>query len=326
MDVISLHAAGFTNAVATLGTAITPEQARLMSRYTKKVIISYDSDEAGQKAARKAMQLLDEVGLEVGVIKTPGEKDPDDFIRENGKEAFAEIIRASKSKFEYNMTGVLSKYNLLDPQDRINAIADIEKLISDIYSKAEREIYINYIAKKFEVKPESIAADVDRLVARREREYRSADARKKIQDAAGFSDKVNVDYAKAPGVAAAEENVLGLLLLYPEYQKRVFDEKLLSEEDFFTELNKRIFKHLSDTYFSNDGQDDVNEKFTPEEVGRMAKMRISRMKLENNGVEVLDETIKSLKSQMSKKNAESVTTLDGLASLLNSLRNKKDGN
>ena len=326
MDVISLHAAGFTNAVATLGTAITPEQARLMSRYTKKVIISYDSDEAGQKAARKAMQLLDEVGLEVGVIKTPGEKDPDDFIRENGKEAFAEIIRASKSKFEYNMTGVLSKYNLLDPQDRINAIADIEKLISDIYSKAEREIYINYIAKKFEVKPENIAADVDRLVARREREYRNADARKKIQDAAGFSDKVNVDYAKAPGVAAAEENVLGLLLLYPEYQKRVFDEKLLSEEDFFTELNKRIFKHLSDTYFSNDGQDDVNEKFTPEEVGRMAKMRISRMKLENNGVEVLDETIKSLKSQMSKKNAESVTTLDGLASLLNSLRNKKDGN
>ena len=137
MDVISLHAAGFTNAVATLGTAITPEQARIMSRYTKKVIVSYDSDEAGQKAARKAMQLLEEVGLEVGVIKTPGEKDPDDFIRENGKEAFEEVVKASKSKFEYNMTAVLSRYNLLDQQDRINAIGEIERLISDIYSKAE---------------------------------------------------------------------------------------------------------------------------------------------------------------------------------------------
>ncbi len=326
MDVISLHAAGFTNTVATLGTAITPEQARLMSRYTKKVIISYDSDEAGQKAARKAMQLLEEVGLEVGVIKTPGQKDPDDFIRENGKEAFEEVIKSSKTKFEYNMTAILSKYNLQNPQDRINAIGELEKLISAIYSKAEREIYINYIAKKFEVKPENIAADVERLVARRERESRKDDAKKRIQEAAGFGDKVNVDFAKAPAVATAEENVLGLMLLYPEHRKRVFDGKLLSSEDFFTDLNRRIFKHLSDEYFSGGASsDDLNEKFTPEEIGRMTKMKLSRMPLEN-GAGVLDETIKSLKSAVRKKNAESVTTLDGLDSLLNSLRNKKDGN
>lgn len=325
MDVISLHAAGFTNAVATLGTAITPEQARIMSRYTKKVIVSYDSDEAGQKAARKAMQLLEEVGLEVGVIKTPGEKDPDDFIRENGKEAFEEIVKASKSKFEYNMTAVLSRYNLLDQQDRINAIGEIERLISDIYSKAEREIYINYIAKKFEIKPENIAADVERLVARRERERRNEDSKKRIQEAAGFGDKVNADFAKAPAVAAAEENVLGLMLLYPEHQKHVFDGGLLSEADFFTELNRRVFKHLSDAYFSNaSSADDFNEKFTPEEIGRMTKMKLARMPLKND-VEVLDETIKSLKTSLEKKNAESVTTLDGLENLLNSLRNKKDG-
>jgi DNA primase len=325
MDVISLHAAGFTNTVATLGTAITQEQARLMSRYTKKVIISYDSDEAGQKAAKKAMQLLEQVGLEVGVIKTPGQKDPDDFIRENGKEAFQEVIKSSKSKFEYNMTATLSKYNLSNPQDRINAIGDIEKLISEIYSKAEREIYINYIAKKFDVKPENIAADVERLVARRERASRSEDSKKMIQEAAGFGDKVNVDFAKAPAVATAEENVLGLMLLYPEHNKRVFEGKLLSEEDFFTELNRRVFAHLRDTYFSGGAADDLNEKFTPAEVGRMTKMKLARMHLENSG-EVLDETIKSLKSAVRKKNAESVTTLDGLADLLNSLRNKKDGN
>lgn len=326
MDVISLHAAGFTNTVATLGTAITPEQARLMSRYTKKVIISYDSDEAGQKAARKAMQLLEEVGLEVGVIKTPGQKDPDDFIRENGKEAFLEVIKSSKTKFEYNMTAILSKYNLQNPQDRINAIGELEKLISAIYSKAEREIYINYIAKKFEVKPENIASDVERLVLRRERESRKEDSKKKIQEAAGFGDKVNVDFAKAPGVATAEENVLGLLLLYPEHRKKVFDGTLLSEADFYTEFNRKIFVHLRDAYFSGDASaDDLNEKFTPEELGRMTKMKLSRMPLEN-GTEVLEETIKSLKAAVQKKNAESVTTLDGLANLLNTLRNKKDGN
>ena len=81
MDVIALHAVGITNAVATLGTAITQEQARVMSRYTKKVIICYDSDEAGQKAAMRAVKLLSDVGLDVVILKVPGAKDPDEFIK-----------------------------------------------------------------------------------------------------------------------------------------------------------------------------------------------------------------------------------------------------
>ena len=325
MDVISLHAAGFTNTVATLGTAITSEQARLMSRYTKKVIISYDSDEAGQKAARKAMQLLEEVGLEVGVIKTPGEKDPDDFIRENGREKFAEIIKGSKSKFEYNMTAVLAKYNLNNQQDRINAIGELEKMISDIYSKAEREVYINYVAKTFEVKPENIAADVERLVARHERARRTEESRKRIQEAAGYGDRVNVDFAKAPGVATAEGNVLGLMLLYPEHAKRVFAENLLTNDDFFTDLNRRVFKYLSDSFSSDtSSSDDINEIFTPEEIGRMTKMKLARMPLENSP-DIFLETVKTLKSAIQKKDAESISTVDELQNLLTSLRNKKDG-
>ena len=326
MDVIALHSSGFTNAVATLGTAITSERARLMSRYTKKVIISYDADEAGQKAAKKAIQLLEEVGLEVGVIKTPDAKDPDEFIKEHGKDKFKEVIKSSKSKFEYNMNGILSKYNIDNPQDRINAVGELERLISDIYSKAERDIYINYIAKKFDVKPDSISQDVERFVAKRERARRAEESRKKIQEAAGFGDKVNVDYAKAPSVATAEENVLGLMLLYPEYQKRVFEEKLISDEDFFTELNRRIFKFLMETYFLEENAPiDINEKFSPEEIGRITKMKLARMQLTDNGVEILNESIKSLKSAIKKKDAESVSTMDELDNLLNSLRNKKDG-
>ena len=91
MDVIALHAAGITNAVATLGTAITSEQARVMSRYTKKVIISYDSDEAGQKAAARAIQLLSEVGLDVAILKVPGSKDPDEYIKTYGADKFREV-------------------------------------------------------------------------------------------------------------------------------------------------------------------------------------------------------------------------------------------
>ena len=166
MDVIALHAAGFTNAVATLGTAITSEQARLMSRYAKKVIISYDADEAGQKAAQRAIKMLEEVGLDVGVIKVPGAKDPDEYIKAYGKEKFAEVISGSKSKFEYNMDTVLSRYDVNLPQDKINALAEIEKLISLVYSKAEQDIYIQEVAEKFGVEKKNVRLDVDKLISK----------------------------------------------------------------------------------------------------------------------------------------------------------------
>ena len=155
------------------------------------------------------------------------------------------------------------------------AIGELEKMISDIYSKAEREVYINYVAKTFEVKPENIAADVERLVARHDRARRTEESRKRIQEAAGYGDRVNVDFAKAPGVATAEENVLGLMLLYPEHAKRVFAENLLTNDDFFTDLNRRVFKYLSDSFSSDaSSSDDINEIFTPEEIGRMTKMKL----------------------------------------------------
>lgn len=324
MDVIALHAAGFTNAVATLGTAITPEQARIMSRYTKKVIISYDADEAGQKAAQKAMRLLDEVGLEVGVIKTPDAKDPDEYIKTYGKEKFAEIISGSKSKFEYNVDVILAKYDLNLPQDKINALVDIEKMISTIYFKAERDVYINYIAKKFDVKAESIAQDVERIIAKNARAAKKEEGRRLINAASGFSDRVNPDYAKAPIVASAEENVLGLMLLYQEHCKRVFSESLLTEDDFFTELNKRVFVYLKDSYQSSEAKaPDLNERFSTEEIGRITKMKIARMQLAENGPTVLLESIKSLKAAVQKKELEDVNTMDKLNDLIGNLRKSK---
>lgn len=325
MDVIALHAAGFTNAVATLGTAITAEQARIMSRYTKKVIISYDADEAGQKAAARAIKMLEEVGVDVGVIKTPDAKDPDEYIKTYGKEKFAEVISGSKTKFEYNLEGILSKYDLKIPQDVINALGEIEKMISGIYSKAERDVYINYVADKLGVSADSITKDVDRLVQKNIRVKKLEESQKIIRDSVGFSDRINPDYAKAPSVAAAEESVLGLMLLYSEHRKKVFSNKLLGEDDFFTELNRRIFKYLHILENAIPGEEpDINEVFSPEEVGRITRMRVSRLQFEN-GDSVLRECVDNLKLAMSKKNAENVESIDALNDLLTNIRNKKDG-
>ena len=325
MDVIAMHAAGFTNAVATLGTAITADQARLMSRYTKKVIISYDADEAGQKAAVRAMRMLGDVGLEVSVFKVPDAKDPDEYIRNFGKEKFRMALDASKSKFEYNTDRVLSKYNLGNPQEKINAIAEMSEMIAGFYSAAERDVYVRVAAKKFDVSAEALSRDVERIVRRNAKTYAKEQTQKIRQETAGFSDRVNADFVKAPTVAKNEESVLGLLLLFPDHRRKVFEENLLTSDDFFTEFNKKVFLYLKNTYESGeDPSTKMNEIFSPEEIGRLTKIKLSRMELTDNGDEVLRDAIAALKASYAKKQAEGTNTYEGLNALLAGIRNKTE--
>ena len=317
MDVIALHAAGFSNAIATLGTAITSEQARVLSRYTKRIIISYDADEAGQKAAKRAMQLLGEVGLEVSVLKIPDAKDPDEYIKKHGKDSFAHLLENTKSKFEYNVEGVLGKYNIELPQDKINAVVEIVKLISDVYSSAERDVYIRTISKRLEIDPKSIKADVDRLVEKKLREGRKSEEKRIKETAAGFSDRINPDYIKAPAIAKNEENVLGLLLLYPDKRKMLFEDKLLCAEDFYTEFNKRVFEMIESAYRAGeDSTEWINENFTPEEAGRIMRMKINRMALSSADDNVFRDSIDTLKRSVRKKEAANTNTFEGLDAIL----------
>jgi len=321
MDVIALHSVGITNAVATLGTAITSEQARVMSRYTKRVIISYDSDEAGVKAATRAMKLLEEVGLEVSVLSVTGAKDPDEYIKKFGVEKFKQIINGAKSKFDYNLDAILAKYDIQLPQDKINALADVEKLISEVNSMAERDVYIHTVAKKFEVQAASIRADVEKIITKRERTYKRNQAQKVRQESAGYSDRVNPDFLKSPAVARNEETVLGLMLLFPNHRKKVFTENLLTASNFMTELNKRIFLYLERAY--SDGDENlitINDEFTQDEIGRISRMKIRRMELSANDDAVLTECIENLKKSVDKKVSEKADTIDKLNEILSKKR------
>ena len=323
MDVIALHAAGFENAVATLGTAITSEQARMISRYTKKVIISYDADEAGQKAAMRAIKLLSEVGLDVTILRIPGAKDPDEYIKKFGSEKFRQVLSQSKTRFEYNLDNILSAYDINLPQDKIKALHESEKLISETYSSAERDIYIQNISKLFDVDARSIKDDVEKIISQANRNRKKEESNKIKQDAVGYSDRVNPDFIKAPAAAKNEEALLGLLLIYPEHRKRVFDSSLLTEEDFITELNRRIFEYLRRAYVEGDeSYIDMDACFTPDERGRITKMKLARMELSENGETVLLDSIDKLKRSVSKKNNEKNSSLDSLTRLLEEKRKK----
>ncbi len=321
MDVIALHAVGITNAVATLGTAITSEQARMMSRYTKKVIISYDADEAGKKATARALKILGEVGMDVSVLNIPGSKDPDEYVKTYGKEKFQELIDGSKSEFDYNMDGILSRYDLNLSQDKIKALKDVENLISEFYSSAERDIYIKDAAERFGVDVKSIKSDIDRIIRGRTRSYKKEEGKKLIRKSEGYSDRTNPDYAKAPAIAKNEETVLGLMLYMPNLKEKVFREDLLSEDDFFTELGRRVFSFLKENFNPSElTLPDFNEKFTPNEVGRITSMKMSRAEYENSD-EILTESIASLKSSLEKKKAKGTNTFEGLSELLAKKRN-----
>ena len=320
MDVIAMHAAGFTNAVATLGTAITAEQARIISRYTKKVIISYDSDEAGQKAAMRAVKLLSEVGLDVVILKIPGAKDPDEFIKNLGADKFRQVLNESKGRFEYSMDNVLAKYNITVSAERIKALNELEKIISEIYSAAERDIHIQTVSKALGVDAKSIKTDVERIISKNIKEYKQKESKKMQQDSLGYSDKVNTDFIKAPAVAKNEEAVLGLLLLYPEHRKTVFEGERLTADDFFTDFNKKVFSYIESSYHRDDSMLDMNDAFTSDEVGRITKMKISRMQLTDNGSDVLESCIQNLKSSINKKKSEKTNTYEGLQALLNKKR------
>ncbi|MBQ8321923.1 MAG: DNA primase [Clostridia bacterium] len=316
MDVIALHSAGFTNAVATLGTAITSEQARMMSRYAKKVIICYDADEAGQKAAMRAIKMLSDVGLDVTILKIPGAKDPDEYIKLNGPERFKKLIEGSKSKFDYNMENILSRYDISVPQEKIKALHELEKLISETYSSAERDIYIHIVSDTLSVDAKSIKSDVDRIVNATIKKRRREESSKIKQDAIGYSDKVNPDYIKAPAVARNEEHVLGLLLLYPEYRKSAFEQKMLSESDFLTDLNRRFFLYLKEAYARGDESlAGMNEKFSEDELGRIMRMKVARMGLTNTEG-ALDDAVRALQNSVRKKNSQSTSTFDDLNKLL----------
>lgn len=317
MDVIALHAAGFTNAVATLGTALTEEQARMISRYTKKVIISYDMDEAGRRAADRAVRMFSEVGLDVKLLKLQDAKDPDEYIKKFGADRFRRNLEESRTRFDYNLERILSTYDINVPQEKVKALSELCELISGFYSSAERDVYISIVAKNTDIEPASIRRDVERLVHRQQKDFKTKEKQKIHQATSGFGDKVNPDFVRNPAAARAEETVLGLMLLRTELcDKATKPPYSLTEDDFFTALGKKIFTFLTDR--NEDRETDPNAVFSPEEVGRITEMRVRRMQLTENGENVFADSVANLRAAVaSQQERDGGLTLQNLQDIIN---------
>lgn len=325
MDVVSMHAAGFENAVASLGTALTDEQARIMARYTKQVIIAYDGDSAGQRAAGRAMDIFARVGLDVRVLRITDAKDPDEYIRKFGTDAFARLLKGSSTGFSYRLDGVLNRYNIKEPEDRIKAAAELCGMVARVWSSAEREVYLQAVSERLGLPIDSLRRDVERAQARIQRDRHQSEARAARMSALALDDRVNPEAAGNIRAAAAEDTVLGLMLLYEEHRRAVREGAVsLTADDFVTAFNRRVFEAIMELENSDGGFSTavLGEKFDPDEMGRLAKLAQARRNLSENGQSVLKAAVRTLQDEKNAVTKDDAPPEDCLERLLEKKRQK----
>ena len=326
MDVIALHAAGFENAVATLGTAITSEQARIFAKHTKKVVICYDADSAGQNAAQKAMRLLSEVGVEVRVLKIPGAKDPDEYIKKFGTDSFRRALGESKTGFDYNLEKIATSYNLELPEERIKASSEACALIAGAYTEVERDIYIRRAAERLGISQEALKNDVERQRRARIREAKQKESRDAQLSVKNIGDRVNPDAAKHIKATAAEEALLGLMLIYDEFRRDAANKTVpICPDDFVTSFSRRVFEALCELENSEAGYSKamLGQMFDIDELGRIERIEIDRRRLARNDRDVFISCIDSIKQEKNKLSEQSNDPFEDLRKMQEAIKNKK---
>lgn len=299
MDVIALHQSGFTNAVATLGTAITGEHARYVSRYAKTVYLAYDSDGAGKNATKKAINLLSEVGIDAKVINIVGAKDPDEYIKKYGKAAFARLLDGSVGQVDYRLGEILGKYNMEIAEEKERAVLECCTMLSDVFPEYRREIYVSRLCDVTKVSKQSVEIAIRRLEKKKGAAKNQQFTREAIDSMRRFNDRVNPDAAKYPKACELEERILGILLLYPEHMPGTVEK--LSPQDFLTAFNRRVYESLTELYKTERFDPSyLNETYTPEEMGRINEMMQKRRLVSSNGEKTLFDSVDMLRAEKEK--------------------------
>lgn len=272
MDVIALHRAGFPNAIASLGTSLTEEQARVLRRYADEVVICYDSDGAGQKATQRAIPILKDAGLRVRVVTVPGGKDPDEFMRNYGEEGpmrFQQLLEQSGTDVEYRLGRLRAQYDLSTEDGRLRYLSEAaEQVLSKLHSSMEQDIYAGKLAGETGVDRQRILETVDRLSKRERRQEEKKRVRAQM-DLPQAAVSKNPDFKKRTRAALAEEGIIGFLFRHQD--KAEVLQKLVPPEKFVTALNRRVYAAiLGKTIHGTATLGDLAGELTQEEIGELS--------------------------------------------------------
>lgn len=310
MDVIALHQAGFTNAIACLGTAFTSEQANLLSRYAEEIIICYDNDGAGREATQRALNVLGKTGLKLRVVTMSGGKDADEIIRTHGKERFAELLGMAANKTEYRLLQERNKYNLNTDDGKLRFLTAAAQILAEC-SAIECDIYATRLSNELGVSAESINAQIRSVKTRQRR----SDESKRLKESEAliersFADKNNPQRAANIRAAKAEETLIASLMRNPDFYPKLKDK--ISADDFVTDFNKRIMRCLADKLDKGfiPELSLFAREFTPEEMGSVTRIYMSSAELNNtlreceDCISVLQNAAESKPTDVSSLSAE----------------------
>lgn len=219
IDVVSLHQAGFDSAVASLGTSLTPEQARLISRYTNEVIIAYDNDGAGIKASQRAIGILEKLDIKVKVLRVTGAKDPDEFIKLKGADAFRALLESSENQIDYRLRTVTVKYDLSVDEQKVEFLKEASDLVARLPGAVERQVYAMRVASLAGVSADVVAKEAERRRKRLVSQAARASEREQTRPERQAQPEAKELRYDDPASAAAEQGVIRLLYLEPELVK-----------------------------------------------------------------------------------------------------------
>lgn len=309
MDVIAMHQAGFTNAVAGCGTALTTEQVRLISRYAKEVILTYDADEAGQKALQKAMTLFDQTDVKVRIPALVGGKDPDEIIRTYGRDKFKGMLEGASNETEFRLLALRRQYNLATTQGKIDFIGGALQILSTL-PPVEQDLYVSRLSEELGVERQNMKVQLQDLVARQGNRREKREFNRIVQENMRKTARETMATDASLRKLRAEDRLISLLLRYPDCSRlcKDFDPQWLTPG-----FAQRVFTLILQRLENGDGTElmDLRDRLTDDEMGRLSGI-IARGGESADAKQEFSDCLQTIRAEQQKKQ-ESAAELDDQA-------------
>lgn len=309
MDVIAMHQAGFTNAVAGCGTALTTEQVRLISRYAKEVILTYDADEAGQKARQKAMTLFDQTDVKVRIPALVGGKDPDEIIRTYGRDKFKGMLEGASNETEFRLLALRRQYNLATTQGKIDFIGGALQILATL-PPVEQDLYVSRLSEELGVERQNMKVQLQDLVARQGNRREKREFNRIVQENMRKTARETMATDASLRKLRAEDRLISLLLRYPDCSRlcKDFDPQWLTPG-----FAQRVFTLILQRLENGDGTElmDLRDRLTDDEMGRLSGI-IARGGESADAKQEFSDCLQTIRAEQQKKQ-ESAAELDDQA-------------
>ena len=316
IDVVALHQYGFDNAIASLGTSLTEEHAVLLSRYTEQVVLTYDSDEAGQKAAQRAIPMLEKVGIQVKVLKMVDAKDPDEFLKKFGADRFKMLLEGSANRVEYQLGAIRSKYDLRLDDQKIAYVHEAAELICTLDSSIKREVYGGRVAESAGISMDAMKLEVNKAFKRRMARQRKQQEKIDLAPVKALQPKDRSIRYENMRSARAEESIIAQILREPALLEQIGK---LKQSDFSVELLGRVYGQLRSRYESGlEVSLGVLADFTAQEMSHVTM--ISQQHQGPVNEQALRDCVDTVLAERQRAN---VSTDDDLLALRNKLKESK---